>query len=207
MTVGKLSYETLKVFFDPEPEDTLTCGVFTKISTASEIAEVIVDGKEGVFLSDNKFIVNTFAYQFISKRGTNDVNTFTYKLPKIPEGILNSVLEYFKQTPDTEAIVNILYSKRTKRFFLQYPKDFNAGTGHILYNFKRWALNDVPVIQIHSHGLHSAYFSSVDDTDEMIVPGLYGVIGNLDTENPTMQFRFSGNGYQKALSKESIFKL
>lgn len=53
--------------------------------------------------------------------------------------------------------------------------------------------NKIQVMDVHSHNTMPAIFSVTDDQDE-IYPGVFGVIGNLDKEDPTMSIRVGYNG-------------
>ena len=188
---------------DDEAEE-LNAGPFKVLHTASEVAEAIEGKVGGFYKCGNKAVINTAAYQYIDDGRFSSVELLT---PHIPNGFLNAIISYFRQDLTKEAIVNVTYNKLLKRFFLRYPseEETRQEKTYIIYNFKNWIhREEVPVLQIHSHNTMPAFFSSTDDADEYL-PGLYGVIGNLDTENPSMVFRFSGMGLEKILSVNEIF--
>ncbi|MCC6175902.1 MAG: hypothetical protein IT305_11405, partial [Chloroflexi bacterium] len=60
------------------------------------------------------------------------------------------------------------------------------------------------VLEIHSHGPHSAVFSSIDDHDEQGLR-LYGVVGRLGTDQPTVSLRVGAYGYFLPVAWGSVF--
>jgi PRTRC genetic system protein A len=45
------------------------------------------------------------------------------------------------------------------------------------------------VVDVHSHGLHTAFFSAEDDADDAGAMKVSLVLGNLDQERPTSKMR------------------
>jgi PRTRC genetic system protein A len=60
------------------------------------------------------------------------------------------------------------------------------------------------VLEIHSHGSHAAFFSSIDDHDEQGLR-LYGVIGRLGTERPEFALRVGAYGHFLSVPWETVF--
>lgn len=60
------------------------------------------------------------------------------------------------------------------------------------------------VLEIHSHGPHSAIFSSTDDHDELGLR-LYGVIGRLGTDRPEVALRAGAYGHYLSVPWETVF--
>lgn len=188
-----------------EVAEELNAGPFKELRSSAEIAKAIEGKVGGFYRFGEKVVVNTAAYQFLADEYSSVLTLFT---PMIPISFLEAVVSYFRQDLSKEAIVNISYNRVLKRFFLRYPvaEETKAEKHYIIYNFRNWLIRDeVTVLQIHSHNTMPAFFSSVDDADEA-VPGLYGVIGNLDQEKPSMAFRFSGCGKKKSLLMSELFK-
>lgn len=178
----------------------------SKILRDSEEISLAINGEIGGFFQiGEKRVVNASAFRFLSN-GMSDY--FKLLTPPIPRGFIDAAVSYFRQDLSKEAIVNITYNKKLRRFFLRYPseEDTKAEKAYIIYNFRRWFIKDeVVVLQIHSHNTMPAYFSAVDDRDEFL-PGLYGVIGNLDLKHPTMKFRFCGMGLKMDLYDSDLFE-
>jgi PRTRC genetic system protein A len=60
------------------------------------------------------------------------------------------------------------------------------------------------VLEIHSHGPHPAIFSTTDNRDEQGLR-LYGVVGQLGTNRPTVSLRVGAYGYFLPVDWSSIF--
>ena len=74
--------------------------------------------------------------------------------------------------------------------------------------FKRDVLMEqkyVLVMDVHSHGVHPAFFSRIDDDDEKGIR-LYMVFGNMDRQVPTYALRVGVAGIFGELSVEDIFE-
>ncbi len=62
------------------------------------------------------------------------------------------------------------------------------------------------LVDIHSHGEMSAFFSSIDDQDEQGM-GIYVVVGELQEHIPVALLRIGIYGYFKELNWEDVFEL
>lgn len=111
-------------------------------------------------------------------------------LRRIPISVLAEVVEYFMQDISKEAIVQIYLTDGD--FRIVYPKEQEASGADIVYSFG--IQKGEHVCTIHSHGTLNAFWSSVDDADEIQTTGLYGVFGNLDRRNISYKFRFCDAG-------------
>ena len=188
---------------DEEAEE-MNAGPFKVLFSKEEIANIIEKKTGGFYMYGEKAVMNTAAYQFISDKRASCFKLLT---PRIPNGFFHAIVSYFKQDLKKEAIVNITYHKRLGRFFIRYPdlEETKRERAYIIYNFKSWLRREeIVVLQIHSHNTMPAFFSPTDDKDEYL-PGLYGVIGNLDNDTPSVSFRFSGMGYQKEVPMGELF--
>ncbi len=188
---------------DEEAEE-LNAGPFKTLHSPGEIANVIEGKVGGFYKCGEKAVINTAAYQFIDD---GRFSSLRLNVPPIPNGFLTAIENYFRQDLNKEAIVNVTYNRLLKRFFLRYPteEETKREKNYIIYNFKNWLSKEESIVlQIHSHNTMPAFFSSTDDKDEYL-PGLYGVMGNLDTDHPSMAFRFSGMGLEKLLTVGEIF--
>lgn len=107
-------------------------------------------------------------------------------LRRIPFSLLKEVVEYFRQDLDLEAIIQIRYDNGS--FRIVYPSEQSASKDGISYSFG--IERDELVCTIHSHNTMPAFWSSVDDADELYLPGLYGVFGRLDKRSVMCRFRY-----------------
>ena len=134
---------------------------------------------------------------------------FIPALPKIPYSILARVISFFRayMTENTafEAIVYIYWSVADEAYFVYVPKQ-RVTNDRIDTTFPE--LDEerfVPVMEIHSHNIMKAFFSSVDDADEKATR-LYTVIGRLDNIFPDIKTRASVGGKFIEVSPEMVFE-
>jgi len=64
-----------------------------------------------------------------------------------------------------------------------------ASGSHIEYEEVRAGDGEHIVVDVHSHGLHTAFFSAEDDADDAGAMKVSLVLGNLDQERPTSKMR------------------
>ena len=140
-----------------------------------------------------------------SFKGTTDINgdvtslDFKFSLPPIPYSILAEIIAIFRADLGKENIVQIYWNKE-KGYYLQQP-DYEATKQRVRYLLPR--NRDVLVMTVHSHNTMKAFFSPIDDEDELYT-GLFGVIGRLD-RNIDMTFRAGMEGCFKKISAGSLF--
>ena len=168
-------------------------------------------GKEG------NFVIHAYPHgNFITRMGMGrecydpKELLFVRKLPKIPVKMLEEIIEYFREDLDREAAVRIVYRKKEKQF--QFYKA--GGQRKKMYMYYEYEVTEemfspevIHVMELHSHNTMPAFFSVVDDQDEKDYPGLFGVIGNLDAINPSLQFRAGNNGIFCRVAVEELFAI
>lgn len=124
---------------------------------------------------------------------------------KIPMGILEQVMDFFKYTPTREAAVQLFFMPGTGTYEIYIPEQDCTGSS---VNFRRSLEREnqgLLVMDIHSHGIHPAFFSSVDDDDEKGTR-LYLVFGNLNTDRITCLLRAGIAGSYQPLKLEDVFE-
>lgn len=137
---------------------------------------------------------------------------FSWKLPKIPGHIYEQgkyISLYIYSIFQTEACLDLYFSIQKQCFLWNMPNQrafrgsVNTYTEPYLESTTLSGL--IKVGQVHSHGLYPAFFSNKDDRDE-IVPGIYGVWGNLQTDRVSFKIR-AVSGVQQFLmiNKDLIF--
>lgn len=143
--------------------------------------------------SDGVYEVRTSpAGQFVAKvEGLFGVREgFFSALPPVPAALLGRTVEIFKERPDTEAMVAIVYdeSEARHRLVWQGAKASSASVEYLpLVDDDR----HVVVAEIHSHHRMEAYFSRQDDQAERASGRLYGVVGRVDLGRPRARFRYA----------------
>lgn len=157
-------------------------------------------------IEKDEFPIGTF---FLSKSNSGQICNirFSYALPKIPQHILNDVITYFREDIKNEAYVKICYNKTENQYFIVHS-ECQATKTNVVYHLPTEGLlnnrNIIQVMDIHSHNTMSAFFSHVDDIDECY-PGLFGVIGRLDTADPSICIRAGYEGVFTMIPMDRLF--
>ncbi len=125
-------------------------------------------------------------------------------VPKAPASLLSKVVRVFKERPDREAVVNVVYDRHEGKHHLVWNEQRGASAGSVTYDPLPETDRLVPYVEIHSHNTMPAFFSETDDYSE-VRTGLYGVIGRVDRERPEAVFRFSCGGIFEPLWAGKIF--
>lgn len=123
-------------------------------------------------------------------------------MTKIPRIILAEVIDYFRSDLSKEWCVRI---NRTANGWEVVKAQYRVqNSGYIEYQFPVARPGTVPICSIHSHNVMPAFFSCIDNRDE-VLPGIYGVVGNLDKEVPSMEFRISTGEEFFPISADDLF--
>lgn len=130
--------------------------------------------------------------------------TLTLSLPKIPRCFLEETVRLFKSSPEKEMAVQIWYNKEEYKLVVPEVLDANKVSITTVYDTCLFKKGFFVVCDIHSHNTMPAFFSSVDNTDE-IGTQLYGVIGNVDHDDVSVKFRVGCEGCFKELTVDEIF--
>ena len=131
------------------------------------------------------------------------------KLPKMSRHVLDKIVDFFRRQLPNEGAVRILYNRKTGEFFTVFAEGKATRTS-IEYDYTTaeplMCMPDViQVCEIHSHNTMSAYFSPQDDADEQYA-GVFGVIGNLDMETPSIKFRAGLDGVFTEIAVSELFE-
>lgn len=115
---------------------------------------------------------------------------------KIPEGILDAALVVFTGNPDVEQFLAVIWENGG--YTLRQPEQGGSGGG-VKYDV-------VPgtILDIHSHGRMTAWFSITDNRDEQGFQ-LYAVAGRVDSYILEVLFRIGVYGYFAELNERDIF--
>ncbi len=144
-------------------------------------------GRDGVYE-----VRTTPAGQFCAKvveAGVEIQEGFYPALPPCPASLLGRAVEIFKERPEVEALLSLVYDTQDGEHRLVWQGDV-ADRSSVEYVPLVDDERHVVVGEIHSHHTMSPYFSHADDASERR-SGLYGVVGHVDRERPLALFRFS----------------
>lgn len=130
-------------------------------------------------------------------------------VPKIPFGLWKIVLAFFKdiqKVQDTEAYLQFFYDSNAEEYILYCPEQ-KVSKASINYKTSPEfeADNMICVLEIHSHGTMSAFFSGTDNADEKS-DRFFGVVGKIDSFFPEVKFRLMLGGKELPVSFNEIFE-
>ncbi|GKS12880.1 hypothetical protein YDYSY3_38800 [Paenibacillus chitinolyticus] len=113
---------------------------------------------------------------------------FKLLLPKIPEKLIMQLLSFFVDYADRNVeVMGVFYwDTEDKRYILDVPNQ-RVTKVSVEPLYSEFPPHYVRVAEIHSHNTMAAYFSAIDDQDE-VGTQLYGVIGHLKKANGTIRF-------------------
>lgn len=138
---------------------------------------------------------------------------FEFSLPKIPATFLSQIISFFKTFTtkgNYEVMVIVYWDRQEEKYVLNCPKQIVTSVSiNVFYDEQflgRNRLRYIPVLEIHSHNVMRAFFSTVDDADETEF-GLYGVIGRLNQDEVEMIFRVKANQSYVIVLVHDIFDL
>lgn len=129
---------------------------------------------------------------------------FSLKIPKAPVELLEATVRIFKERPDREVLLTIMYDRRDARHHLAWPEQSATATS-IDYDSITEDEDLIVYAEIHSHNSMDPFFSATDDTSEARSTGLYGVIGRIDLDRPHAAFRYSCGHHFRRISGSSLF--
>ena len=118
----------------------------------------------------------------------------------------------FREDITKEAAVRICFDDKKSEYFFVKAGGYRTGVS-VYYDYsesveKLLKEEVICVIEIHSHNVMSAFWSGVDDADELNAPGaLFGVMGRLDRERPQMLCRAVMKGLSAAIDPADLFDL
>lgn len=154
----------------------------------------------GLFVVTADMVGGPYGYE-----GALENVDFTLNIPKIPTRLLSLIVADFKAHLDVERIFQIRWDTLAKEYVIVKPTEFKTSKCAIEYDFSDVPAHLKQVLEIHSHNTMPAYFSSIDDADELC-KGFYGVVGRLDKEQPMMKFRVGMEGYFTEIPFEHLFE-
>jgi len=108
----------------------------------------------------------------------------------------------------SEVLMDLYFDPKTHDFLWYVPKQKVSGAS-VFASFETFLQSSLcglkKIGQFHSHGTYPAFFSPTDDADE-VIPGIYGVIGNIRQEKLTFKFRLiDRDGGKKVLAYDDLF--
>lgn len=131
-----------------------------------------------------------------------EILAFRYTLPKIPIHFITKLIYAGRDAYPKEVALQLFYDGN--KYFLHKPEQ-KAGNDFVTFiRDTKLELENVLVADMHTHGAHPAFFSKVDDRDELGFR-LYFVVGNL-CGSPEIHWRVGGNGHFLNIPAEDIIE-
>lgn len=199
--------------YEEEAEKALSYGPFELIRSEKELQKVSqLDNYLGIYVpedvkepSQRVDVLPLGVFRSILGDRMKAVRVaFDSKVPKMSKAMFENIVSFFRNNMPYEAIVQVWYDRKQQSFHMCTPSSELKSRSAISYEMPV-LLNSILVITIHSHNSMPAFFSSTDNRDECY-PGLFGVIGNLDREEPTMAFRCGNEGVFGTLQYTDLFE-
>ena len=152
----------------------------------------------GLFLrAENSLLAVTIVIAEACVRGLDNVKeTIELKKGKIPYSLYElAISSLFASGTHREHYVAITWDGG---YHLQTPTQ-EGGMGSVQYE-------PLPntILEFHSHGTMSAFFSRTDDQDEQGL-GIYGVVGELNLLAPVIKMRVGAYGYFAPVDLKEVF--
>lgn len=142
---------------------------------------------------------------------------FKMRLPKIPKEIYENIISLFRGVAymyNAECLARVYYNIEHQNYVLVIPPQVasisSVYPANSSYPDDEFLFNHIPILEVHSHGQeYPAFFSSVDDSDELSMNGIYGVFSFNSGihEKETSLFRVCcGNEHVISIKPEQIFE-
>lgn len=138
---------------------------------------------------------------------------FEMKLPqKIPGKILGQAIAFFrnyiKEDRQYEAMIQIFWDYQALKYVIVPPHQIVSKFRVHYRTQDKFVANEryIQVAQIHSHNTMVAEFSTIDDENELDYL-IYGVIGELHKNQPSMKFRVGSQGSFINVPVDIIFEI
>lgn len=127
---------------------------------------------------------------------------------KIPMTLLKDIMSFFSQVitkkgKALEAMIWILWNE-AQGYHLHVPNQ-RVSAASASYDWASLPVDSSIIVDIHSHGSMSAFFSSTDDNDDNNSIRFSGVIGFNDRPDRVMKFRFNYLGQHFDVKTEDLF--
>jgi len=126
--------------------------------------------------------------------------TVDYKAGKLPRALLEEFVEWAQRESEVEIGAVITWNANTGEYALLRSKTNHATSGSLDYELPTLEDGVHIVVDCHSHSHHAAFFSHVDDKDDQHAVKFAFVVGNCNTDKPTIASRLCVRGIFKKLS-------
>ena len=172
----------------------------------SAIAYEYVLASNGVFLRAENQYVEALIPVLQGKNEIRGLYTLSpyieLKALPVPAHLLTAILVDARKAQQNGQLIERLYHFRYDPSGIRVERPAQNATKTRIHSDTS-ADNDI-ILELHSHGSLRAFFSDTDNADEQEFR-FYGVIGNLNTNNPSLQLRLGIYGYFYPISQLVLF--
>lgn len=120
--------------------------------------------------------------------------TLTLAFGKIPVALLEEFVQHARAVLPLETAGAIVFDEATGSTELVMHKSAAATGARVDYVMERLGVGKHLVVDLHSHGRLSAFFSAQDNADDRGGVKIAGVFGDLHADTPSCAFRLCING-------------
>lgn len=158
-----------------------------------------VKGRDG-----NRYRIEQMPYGQFDCREDGEEVDFHLSADRIPGKLLSEIVCFFRKNPCKEAAAQIFYDDKTGLYELYFPKQKTGACSVVFGRDMLLESEKTLVMDVHSHGRMTAFFSSVDNHDEKGTR-LFLVLGEIDRKAPAWKLRAGIAGHYKELQLADVF--
>ncbi|WP_426172519.1 PRTRC system protein A [Pseudoduganella sp. R-34] len=120
--------------------------------------------------------------------------SFELTAGRIPRALLREFVAWAQRDSEVEIGGIITWNEHTGEYALMRSKSNHATSGSLEYELPTLEEGVHIIVDCHSHSHHAAYFSGVDDQDDMHAVKYAFVVGHCNTNNPSFATRLCVRG-------------
>ena len=107
----------------------------------------------------------------------------------VPAALIRQFVADARAALPNEVAAALIWNSESDAWRYEVRKSLRANASFVAFEEVRLVDDEHLVLDLHSHGLHAAYFSSVDDQDDSGAMKFSAVLGNLDRDTPSSAIR------------------
>jgi PRTRC genetic system protein A len=107
----------------------------------------------------------------------------------VPAELIRQFVADARAALPNEVAAALIWNSESDTWRYEMRKSLRANASFVAFEEVRLADDEHLVLDVHSHGLHAAYFSRVDDQDDSGAMKFSAVLGNLDRDTPSSAIR------------------
>lgn len=131
-----------------------------------------VMGADGLYLEARSLAVHAMILVSAADSAYGSAKQFARTINgKVPQELLDRCMELAVEAGDKETAALIHWNPAEKKYELSIPDIISAGAAHVTYRDE--SLDELLVIDFHSHGHLPGYFSTTDDESDRSRIGPY----------------------------------